>query len=199
MLGQLLGEVFGTFTWILSGDGVVANVVWHPVWQSNAYNWEHDHLRMGVRGDRLAVYVSAGVSGAHLIPAVTLPWPSKRLPLGKSRPATCLPRSSAPFWRCRRIPGLQGRPGGCGVTGGIPNVWCTGPGSAFTAAFWVGVGSGTAGTVSVSYSYLNCFIAEVIGTAVLLWGVLASGDFKNTGRCTIWVHSWSAVLCWRSV
>ena len=63
----------------------------------------------------------------------------------------------------------------------MPNVWCTGPGSAFTVAFWGGLGSGTAGTASVSYSYLNCFIAEIFGTAALLWGVLASGDSKNTG------------------
>jgi glycerol uptake facilitator protein len=28
---------------------------------------------------------------------------------------------------------------------------------------------------------LNAAIAEVFGTAVLLWGVLASGDSKNTG------------------
>lgn len=32
-----------------------------------------------------------------------------------------------------------------------------------------------------SYSFVNCAIAEVVGTAVLLWGILASGDSKNTG------------------
>jgi len=28
---------------------------------------------------------------------------------------------------------------------------------------------------------VTCIIAEIIGTAVLLWGVLASGDSRNTG------------------
>jgi glycerol uptake facilitator protein len=32
-----------------------------------------------------------------------------------------------------------------------------------------------------TYSYLTCFIAEVVGTSVLMWGILASGDSKNTG------------------
>jgi glycerol uptake facilitator protein len=62
----------------------------------------------------------------------------------------------------------------------MPNVWATGPGSVFGQTFW-----GTAAAAGVAstggYSFLNAFIAEVIGTAVLLWGVLASGDSKNTG------------------
>jgi glycerol uptake facilitator protein len=63
---------------------------------------------------------------------------------------------------------------------GMPNVWATGPGSVFGQTFW-GTAAG-AGVASVGgYSFLNAFVAEVIGTAVLLWGVLASGDSKNTG------------------
>ena len=80
----------------------------------------------------------------------------------------------------RRVPDVDGLQA-AGVTGGIPNVWCTGPGSAMSVAFWGGIGSGVAGTAKLPYSYLNCFIAEVIGTAALLWGILASGDSKNTG------------------
>ncbi|MCX6068420.1 MAG: aquaporin, partial [Chloroflexi bacterium] len=63
---------------------------------------------------------------------------------------------------------------------GMPNVWSTGPGSVFGQTFW-----GTAAAAGVAstggYSFLNAFVAEVIGTAVLLWGILASGDTKNTG------------------
>ena len=181
MLGQLLGEVFGTFILILLGDGVVANVGLSPRLASNAYNW--NTITFGwAFAVIVAVYVSAGVSGAHLNPAVTLALAVKRgFPWGKV----------APYMLAQIVGAFLGAAGvylvykdglvAAGVTGGIPNVWCTGPGSAFTAAFWGGIASGTAGTVSISYSYLNCFIAEVIGTAVLLWGVLASGDSKNTG------------------
>jgi glycerol uptake facilitator protein len=62
---------------------------------------------------------------------------------------------------------------------GMPNVWSTGPGSVFGQAFWGGAGSGIA--ASGPYSFLTCVIAEIFGTAVLLWGVLASGDSKNLG------------------
>jgi glycerol uptake facilitator protein len=60
---------------------------------------------------------------------------------------------------------------------GMPNVWATGPGSVFGSAFW----GGAAGTATGGYSALNAVIAEIFGTMVLLWGVLASGDSKNTG------------------
>lgn len=59
----------------------------------------------------------------------------------------------------------------------MPNVWCTGPGSVFGSAFWGGAGGNATG----GYSFLNAIVAEIFGTAVLLWGVLASGDSKNTG------------------
>ena len=39
MLGQLIGEVFGTFILILLGDGVVANVGLAPRLAAPAYNW----------------------------------------------------------------------------------------------------------------------------------------------------------------
>jgi glycerol uptake facilitator protein len=181
MLGQLLGEVFGTFILILLGDGVVANVGLAPRLDSAAYNW--NTITFGwAFAVIVAVYVSAGVSGAHLNPAVTLALAVKRgFPWGKV----------APYMLAQIVGAFLGAAGvylvymdglvAAGVTGGIPNVWCTGPGSAMSLAFWGGVGSGVAGTVKVPYSYLNCFIAEVIGTAALLWGVLASGDSKNTG------------------
>jgi glycerol uptake facilitator protein len=35
--------------------------------------------------------------------------------------------------------------------------------------------------VSISYSFFNAAVAEIFGTAVLLWGILASGDSKNLG------------------
>jgi glycerol uptake facilitator protein len=65
------------------------------------------------------------------------------------------------------------------VSAGVPNVWCTGPGSTFGSAFWGGAAA--AGTTPGSYSFLGAILTELFGTAVLMWGILASGDSKNTG------------------
>lgn len=176
MLGQLIGEVFGTFILILLGDGVVANVGLAPRLGPGAYNWNTITLGWAF-AVVVAVYVSAGVSGAHLNPAVTIALAVKRgFPWGKVFPYIAAQVVGA-FLGAAGVylvymDGLQ--------AAGMPNVWCTGPGSAFDMAFWGGVGSGVT-SVSVSYSFLNATVAEIIGTAVLLWGVLASGDSRNTG------------------
>src|SRR5512135_3219081 len=77
MLGQLIGEVFGTFILILLGDGVVANVGLAPRLAAPAYNWNTITIGWAF-AVIVAVYVSAGVSGAHLNPAVTLALAAKR-------------------------------------------------------------------------------------------------------------------------
>jgi glycerol uptake facilitator protein len=177
MLGPLLGEVFGTFILILLGDGVVANVGLAPRLGPGAYNW--NTITFGwAFAVIVAVYVSAGVSGAHLNPAVTIALATKRgFPWSKVFPYI-LAQIVGAFLGALGVY-LVYRDGL--VAAGVPNVWCTGPGSAFEAAFWGGVGSGTAGSVSISYSFLNAAVAEIFGTAVLLWGILASGDSKNLG------------------
>jgi glycerol uptake facilitator protein len=109
-----------------------------------------------------------------LNPAVTLGLAVKRgFPWGKV----------IPYWVAQMVGAFLGAAGvylvyrdGL-VSAGVPNVWCTGPGSIFNAAFWGGAG----GTATGSYSMLTAAIAETFGTAVLLWGSLASGDSKNTG------------------
>jgi len=173
MLGQLIGEVFGTFILILLGDGVVANVGLAPRLASPAYNWNTITIGWAF-AVIVAVYVSAGVSGAHLNPAVTIALALKRgFPWGKV----------VPYIIAQVVGAFLGALGvylayGDGLrAAGLPNVWCTGPGSVFGAAFWGGASVAATG----SYSFLDAFITEVIGTAVLLWGILASGDSKNTG------------------
>jgi glycerol uptake facilitator protein len=171
--GQLVGEVFGTFILILLGDGVVANAGLAPRFAAGAYNWNTITLGWAF-AVIIAVYVSGGVSGAHLNPAVTFAMALKRH-FGWAK--------VIPYWSAQIVGAFLGALGvflcyrnGL-VSAGLPNVWCTGPGSVFGAAFWGGVPGTAAGT----YSLLTAFITEVIGTAVLLWGILASGDLKNSG------------------
>jgi len=170
---EFIGEVFGTFILILLGDGVVANVGLAPRLAAPAYNW--NTITFGwAFAVIVAVYVSGGVSGAHLNPAVTLGLAVKRgFPWGKVGPYIVAQFVGA-FLGALAVylvymDGLK--------AAGMPNVWSTGPGSVFGASFWGGQGAAAAG----SYSLLNACIAEFFGTMVLMWGIAASGDSKNMG------------------
>lgn len=175
LFGQFMGELFGTFILVLLGDGVVANVGLAPRLAGTAYNWTTIALGWGF-AVAVAVYVTAGVSGAHINPAVTLGLAVRshdRFPAKKV----------IPYWVAQVIGAFLGALGvylvyyGGLKAAGMPNVWCTGPGSVFGQAFWGGASTTPAvGTYSVG----NAFVAEVFGTMALLWGVLASGDTRNT-------------------
>jgi glycerol uptake facilitator protein len=174
MFGPIIGEIFGTFILILLGDGVVANVGLAPRLAAPGYDWNTITLGWAF-AVIVAVYVSAGVSGAHINPAVTIALAVKRgFSWGKV----------LPYIGAQMVGAFLGALGvylcyGDGLrAAGLPNVWCTGPGSIFGQAFW---GSSVGGTATGTYSVITCLITEIIGTAVLLWGVLASGDSKNTG------------------
>jgi glycerol uptake facilitator protein len=174
MFGPIIGEIFGTFILILLGDGVVANVGLAPRLAAPGYDWNTITLGWAF-AVIVAVYVSAGVSGAHINPAVTIALAVKRgFSWGKV----------LPYIIAQMVGAFLGALGvylcyGDGLrAAGLPNVWCTGPGSIFGQAFW---GSSVGGSAIGTYSVITCLITEIIGTAVLLWGVLASGDSKNTG------------------
>lgn len=173
MMGELIAEVFGTFILILLGDGVVANVGLAPRLAAPAYNW--NTITFGwAFAVMVAVYVAGGVSGAHINPAVTLAMAVKRgFPWAKV----------IPYMIAQVIGAFLGALGvylvyldGL-VAAGMPNVWCTGPGGVFSQAFWGGAGAASVGP----YSLGTAFVAEIFGTAVLLWGVLAATDAKNMG------------------
>jgi len=182
LTSQLLGEIFGTFILILLGDGVVANVGLAPRLASPAYNWNTIVIGWAF-AVIVAVYVSAGVSGAHLNPAVTLALAVKRgFAWGKVIPYMIAQVVGA-FLGALAVY-LVYRDGL--VAAGVPNVWCTGPGSVFGQAFWGGTGPAAAGT----YSMLTACVAEFFGTMMLMWGILASGDSKNTGL----LHNLSPML-----
>ncbi len=154
-MGELIGEVFGTFILILLGDGVVANVVTAPRLPAAGYDWNTITLGWAF-AVVIAVYVTAGVSGAHINPAVTIALAVKRgFPWGKV----------VPYIIAQMVGAFLGALGvylcyqGALSAAGMPNVWCTAAGA--------------------NISLLTAFLCEVFGTAVLLWGVLASGDAKN--------------------
>jgi glycerol uptake facilitator protein len=173
MLGPLIGEVFGTFILILLGDGVVANVGLAPRLAAPAYNWNTITIGWAF-AVIVAVYVSAGVSGAHINPAVTISLAMKRGFSWGSVIPYILAQMVGAFLGAFAVY-LTYRDGL--VSAGVPNVWCTGPGSVFGSAFWGGVG----GTATGSYGAITASLTELFGTMVLMWGVLASGDSKNTG------------------
>jgi glycerol uptake facilitator protein len=173
LMQEVIGEIFGTFILILLGDGVVANVGLAPRLAAGGYNWNTITIGWAF-AVIVAVYVSGGVSGAHLNPAVTLflavkrgfPW-AKVLPYMVAQVVGAFLGALA-VYLCYRD-GL--------VAAGMPNVWSTGPGSTFGQAFW---GAGSAASVG-PVSLLTAIITEIFGTAVLAWGILASGDSKNMG------------------
>ncbi|GIK42652.1 MAG: aquaporin [Chloroflexota bacterium] len=172
LMGLLVAEAFGAFILVLLGDGVVANVGLAPRLAAPAYNW--NTIAIGwCFAVVIAVYVTGGVS-AHLNPAVTIAMAVKRN----------FPWSRVlPYIVAQMIGAFLGALGVYLVymeglkAAGMPNVWSTGPGSVFGAAFW----GGAAGTAIGNYSLLNASVAEFFGTFILLWGILASGDSKNLG------------------
>ena len=172
--GELAAEFFGTFLLVLLGDGVVAHVGLAPRLASVAYNWNTIAFGWGF-AVFLAVYAAGGVSGAHINPAVTFALAVKR---GFSWAKVI------PYWIAQTAGGFVGALGvylvyydGLKATG-MPNVWCTGPGSVFEKTFWGAVSTAKA---VASYSLANATVAEIFGTAVLLIGVMAVLDERNLG------------------
>jgi len=174
---ELLAEFFGTMILIIGGDGVVANVGLAPRLASQGYDWNTIAWGWGL-SVMVAVYVGGGVTGAHINPAVTLAMAVKR---GFAWAKV------VPYFVAQILGAFVGALGvylvyreGL-VAAGNPNVWCTGPGSVFGQTFW-----GAAGSAGGSpYTLLNAFIAEIIGTMVLLWGVVSFFDNKNWGKSTL--------------
>lgn len=170
---EFIGEVFGTFILILLGDGVVANVGLAPRLAGTAYNWNTITIGWAF-AVVIAAYVSGGISGAHLNPAVTLGLAVRRgFPWKKVGPFIIAQMIGA-FLGAAAVY-LIYRDGL--VAAGMPNVWSTGPGSIFGASWWGAASEGATGV----YSMGTAAIAELFGTFILIWGIAASGDLKNNG------------------
>ncbi len=170
--GEFVAELVGTFVLILFGDGVVANVGLAPRLASPGYDWNTIALGWGL-AVAVAVYVAGGITGAHINPAVTLAAAVKR---GFAWSKVLV------YWVAQVIGAFLGALGVYLVyydglkAAGMPNVWCTGWGSVFGKAFW---GSAQGAAAVGHYSLLNATVAEIIGTAMLIWGIYALIDNRN--------------------
>lgn len=175
LFAEMVAEVFGTFILVLLGVGVVANVGLAPRMGSPAaFNWLTINIGWCF-AVVVAVYTVGGVSGAHLNPAVTLALAVKRVfPWNKV----------IPFWVAQMIGAFIGAIGvflvyrDSIVAAGFPNVFTTGAGTVFSQAYW---GADVAREAIGTYSVTTSTIAEALGTAVLLWGILGAFDSKNLG------------------
>lgn len=162
---EAAAEFFGTFILIAFGAGVVAQTV-----LSNNANGSFLAINVGWGiAVMLGIYASAGVSGAHLNPAVTValavhrdfPW-SKVLPYSMAQTAGAFVASALVFATYREALGA--------FDGGVRAV----DGATATAGIWA--------TYPQAYlSIAGGFVDQVVGTMLLLIGVLAVTDQKNVG------------------
>jgi len=164
MLREVLAEFFGTFVLILFGAGVVAQFIVSK--QANG-SYLAINLAWGL-GVVMGCYVSMGVSGAHLNPAVTLaaavhrgfPW-KKVLPYSLAQTAGAFVAAAVVF--------LTYREGLAAFDGGVRQV--LGP-------------QGTAGIFATyPQPYLTTFpggfIDQVVGTAILIAVIFGITDTRN--------------------
>ncbi|HMB82031.1 MAG TPA: MIP/aquaporin family protein, partial [Vicinamibacterales bacterium] len=162
---EMLAEFFGTFILIMFGCGVVAQVVLSK-------HSAGDNLSINIAWGlavTMGCYVSAGVTGAHLNPAVTLalavhrkfPW-NKVLPYALAQLAGAFVASAVVYVTyheainafdggVRQVLGAQGTAG----------IWATYP-QTFLSTFPGG------------------FIDQVVGTALLIGVIFGISDSRNS-------------------
>lgn len=165
---EAAAEFLGTLVLIVFGTGVVAQVVLSD--QKNGTPLSI-HLAWGL-AVTLGIYVSAGVSGAHLNPAVTLALAAMRGFPWRKVPAYVLAQTAGAF-------------GGAAITfftyrealdhfdSGARQV------------------SGPVGTAGIFATYPQAFLSigggfvdQVVGTALLVLGIFAIADRRNAGPTT---------------
>src|SRR6476646_6576973 len=165
VLREMLAEFFGTFILIVFGVGVVAQVV---LSKNSAGTFLSINIAWGL-AVAMGCFVAAGVTGAHLNPAVTLalaarrafPW-NKVAPYAIAQIAGAFVASAVVFLTyheainafdggVRQVLGAQGTAG----------IWATYP-QPFLSAFPGG------------------FIDQVVGTALLVGVILGITDSRNS-------------------
>jgi len=165
VLREMLAEFFGTFILIVFGVGVVAQVV---LSKNTAGTYFSINIAWGL-AVMMGCYVSAGVTGAHLNPAVTLalavhrkfPW-GKVLPYALAQIAGAFVASAVVYLTYREA--LTAFDGGVRqVAGaqGTAGIWATYP-QQFLSTFPGGV------------------IDQVVGTALLVAVIFGITDSRNS-------------------
>jgi len=163
LIREMLAEFFGTFILIVFGVGVVAQVV---LSKQTAGAYLSINIAWGL-AVAMGCYVCAGVTGAHLNPAVTValavhrgfPW-KKVVPYSIAQVAGAFAASAVVFVAYREaLYAFDG--GGRHVLGpqGTGGIWATYP-QAFLSTF-------------------GGFIDQVVGTALLVGVILGVTDERN--------------------
>ena len=162
---EMLAEFFGTFILIVFGVGVVAQVV---LSRQTAGSFLSINVAWGL-AVTMGCYVSAGVTGAHLNPAVTLalaarrgfPW-NKVLPYSLAQISGAFVASAVVFVTYHEA--LNAFDGGVrqvAGTQGTAGIWATYP-QAFLSTFPGGV------------------VDQVVGTPLLVAGIFGITDSRNS-------------------
>ncbi len=161
---EALAEFLGTFILLLFGSAVVAQVV-----LSGGANGNYLSINIGWGlGVTMGIYVSAGVSGAHLNPAVTLALAvHRRFPWAKVIPY-CLAQTAGAFVAAA-VTFITYREAFDHFDGGTRLV------------------TGAKATAGIFATYPQDFLSnvpgglvdQIVGTALLVLLVLAIGDQKN--------------------
>lgn len=160
LLGELAAEFAGTFILILFGVGVVAQVAAGELGDHDSIAWAWG---LGVT---MGVYVAARISGAHLNPAVTIalaafrevPW-RKVLPYSLAQTAGAFLAALIVRWNYSEAL-AEADPG---LTIETQGVFSTLPGNGI-----------------LEISQMAALRDQIIGTAILLFLVVAITDKRNT-------------------
>jgi len=164
MLREAAAEFLGTFILIMFGAGVVAQAV-----LSQNANGSYFAINVGWGlGVMLGVYTAAGVSGAHLNPAVSVALAARRgFPWAKV-PAFVTAQTAGAFVAAAVV-FLTYREAFEAFDGGVRQV------------------QGAVGTAGIFATYPQPFLSlagglvdQVVGTALLMVGVLAITDQRNS-------------------
>jgi MIP family channel proteins len=165
LLRELLAEFFGTFVLIVFGVGVVAQVV---LSRQTAGTFLSINIAWGL-AVTMGCYVSAGVTGAHLNPAVTLALAARRdFPWGKVLPYSLAQIAGA--FAASAVVYVTYHEALTAFDGGVRQVL----GSQGTAGIWA----------TYPQPFLSVFpggfIDQVVGTALLVAGILGITDSRNS-------------------
>ena len=168
MLREAAAEFLGTFMILVFGAGVVAQSV---LSQNAAGSYLAINLGWGL-GVMLGIYTAAGVSGAHLNPAVTLALAIRRGFPWKKVPVYALAQTAGAF-AASAVVLLTYREALTAFDSGVRQV------------------QGTLGTAGIFATYPQPFLSlagglvdQIVGTALLMAGVLAMADQRNSGPPT---------------